>query len=90
MIALLLFLSSRRITDFTLITESDSTVGVSWANNLDKVPWRLRHFSNHIENLKLKVPGLKISHIFKEGNTIADRLAKEGVNRETDLLVVFN
>ncbi|XVF83888.1 hypothetical protein PTKIN_Ptkin16aG0529800 [Pterospermum kingtungense] len=40
--ALILFLSSRWFDNHSLTIESDSSVAVSWLNNLNSAPWRLK------------------------------------------------
>ncbi|XVF61146.1 hypothetical protein PTKIN_Ptkin08bG0105900 [Pterospermum kingtungense] len=56
-------------------------------SNTSSAPWRYRNFINHIESLKLQVRELKIGHVFREGNQIAVCLAKDGVNRATNLVI---
>ncbi|XVE60101.1 hypothetical protein DITRI_Ditri05aG0100000 [Diplodiscus trichospermus] len=71
-----------------LYIESDSKNTVQWVCNPNLVPWRIRNIINHIENLKLQVKEWRIGHVFRERNQEAEKLAKEGINRESGLLVI--
>ncbi|XVF78436.1 hypothetical protein PTKIN_Ptkin14bG0132900 [Pterospermum kingtungense] len=86
--ALILFLSSRWFDNHSLTIESDSSVAVSWLNNPNSTPWRLRNFTNHIQNLLKRIPRVKVVHIYRECNMVADALAKEGVHRLSDHVVI--
>ncbi|XVF84739.1 hypothetical protein PTKIN_Ptkin17bG0062500 [Pterospermum kingtungense] len=90
-----LFLSLKQLPykyfeDLSLIVESDSRNAVGWVNNPFSTPWRLKHLINHIENLKLLLPEWQVSHIYRECNSIANNLAKDGVNRTDNLLYVID
>ncbi|XVF47708.1 hypothetical protein PTKIN_Ptkin03bG0132500 [Pterospermum kingtungense] len=86
----ILYISSRWVKDLSLIVESDSRNAVGWVNNPLSTPWRLKHLINHIENLKLLLPEWQVSHIYRECNSIANNLAKDGVNRTDNLLYVID
>ncbi|XVE68905.1 hypothetical protein DITRI_Ditri09bG0107000 [Diplodiscus trichospermus] len=70
--------------------ESNSKAAVGWVLNLSSTPWRFRNFMAHIENLKNLVKDWSIAHVLKERNEAADTLAKEGVNRVDNLVVVVD
>ncbi|XVF66579.1 hypothetical protein PTKIN_Ptkin10aG0048600 [Pterospermum kingtungense] len=88
--AFILFLSSTWVMSSKLIVESDSMVAVDWARKPSSVPCRVRNFINHLENLKLKCKDWKIVHIFRKANQVADKLAKEEVQREASFVLFSN
>ncbi|CAL0326745.1 unnamed protein product [Lupinus luteus] len=63
--------------------ECDSSTVVDIFNGCAKVPWKL---SNDWINCKQKLPLLNfhISHIFREGNSCADKLANFGLESKTN------
>ncbi|XVF55004.1 hypothetical protein PTKIN_Ptkin06aG0001700 [Pterospermum kingtungense] len=85
-----LFISSQWALSHTLAVESDSSNVVMWVNNPDKTPCRMRNLMAIIENMKLQVIGWSISHILREANKVADKLAKSGVKRRNDLVVYLD
>ncbi|XVF43589.1 hypothetical protein PTKIN_Ptkin02bG0051700 [Pterospermum kingtungense] len=85
-----LFISSQWALSHALAVESDSSNVVMWVNNPDKTPWRMRNLMAIIENMKLQVIGWSISHILREANEVADKLAKSGVKRQNDLVVYLD
>lgn len=54
---------------------------VKWMREPNSVPWKLRRIVARIENLKKSEHRWSVSHIFRESNSIADELAKSGVDR---------
>ena len=68
-----------------LVIESDSTTAVGWVNSHERRPWKLRNEMNKIDSLVASVNCLKVCHVFRESNSLADVLAKKGCNRETPL-----
>ncbi|XVF62081.1 hypothetical protein PTKIN_Ptkin08bG0188600 [Pterospermum kingtungense] len=84
--ALILFLSSKWFDNHSLTIESDSSVAV--LNSPNSAPWRLRNFTNHIPNLLKRIPRVEVVHIYKECNMVADALAKDGVHRLSDHVVI--
>ncbi|XVF70541.1 hypothetical protein PTKIN_Ptkin11bG0169800 [Pterospermum kingtungense] len=70
-----------------LIVESDSYNAVQWTNKPESAPWKMRNIINQIECLKSKVCQWEVVHIFREANSIADGLAKEGVLRVDDMVI---
>ena len=61
-----------------VVVESDSTVAVSWVNKKKGRPWKLQSTLNQIDLLLEEVNCLQVKHVLREGNTIADFLAKRG------------
>ncbi|XVF88973.1 hypothetical protein PTKIN_Ptkin19aG0094400 [Pterospermum kingtungense] len=86
--ALIQFVTSRWAQDFSLTIESDSAPAVAWISKPDEAPWRLRNFICHILNIKSKIRHLKVVHILREGNNLADSLAKQGVHRAVDFIEI--
>ena len=70
-----------------IIIESDSTTAVSWANAVGPRPWELANDLNQMDFLRGEVKCYEIRHIYREANSYADSLAKEGVNRVGPLWV---
>lgn len=66
----------------TIVIESDSTLAVGWVNNRERRPWKLYQVLHSIDQLILQVNCLSVSHILREGNGVADFLAKLG--RDSD------
>ncbi|KAL4303249.1 hypothetical protein GQ457_10G012420 [Hibiscus cannabinus] len=67
----------------TLIIETDSLLAVQWINKRATVPTT---FEELVGKCKLFVQQYrcKVDFVFREGNTEAHRLAKEGVNRKAN------
>ncbi|XWS73220.1 hypothetical protein CRYUN_Cryun02cG0108300 [Craigia yunnanensis] len=53
------------------------------------MPWTMKKHISHIKAFKGQLVGWDIVHIPREGNDIADKLAKSGVNRLFELVVVY-
>ncbi|XVE54847.1 hypothetical protein DITRI_Ditri03aG0115300 [Diplodiscus trichospermus] len=70
-----------------LIVESDSSVAIGWVYNPSSALWMVRNIVAHIEILRKQVRSWTIDHVLRECNSVADALAKEGVNRMADLVV---
>nr|GEV54576.1 reverse transcriptase [Tanacetum cinerariifolium] len=68
--------------------ESDSLNAVSWVNHPDERPWRLLHHFYEIDAFLSVTSNRLVTHIKRERNNDADKLAKEGVSRSV-LLVVW-
>ncbi|XVE67532.1 hypothetical protein DITRI_Ditri08aG0168500 [Diplodiscus trichospermus] len=73
----------------TLIVESDSSNVVKWLREPLTAPWKMRSIILQIENLKNMLIGWSVQHILREGNSLADSLAKTEVHRVTQLLVIY-
>lgn len=61
-----------------IVVESDSTLVVGWVNCKRNRPWKLTNLLNQIDILIPMVNCLEVRHIFREANTSADALAKQG------------
>jgi ribonuclease HI len=58
--------------------ESDSQLAILAFKNPNIIPWQLHNrWSNCV--LKLSVMNVIVSHVFREGNTVADKLSKLGL-----------
>lgn len=71
------------------VIESDSTNAVGWANNGGVHPWKLLNVFNTIGYLKIKTNCLGIAHIYRESNSLADSLTKQGSTRQDVLWAVI-
>lgn len=68
-----------------LLIESDSSLAVGWVKCRDNRPWKVINELNLIDSLIQEVGCLGVSHILREGNSMADFLAKAGCTRESPL-----
>ena len=58
----------------------DSKVLIDHLNHKEKInPRYLSHWLCRIENLKFDFAGISFNHIFREKNTVADDLSKQGL-----------
>ncbi|XP_057452115.1 uncharacterized protein LOC130743918 [Lotus japonicus] len=73
-----------------VMVESDSTLAVGWVITKSNRPWKLLNDINQIDHLISEVNCTRAFHIFREANTIADSLAKEGCNRVAPLVEVLH
>ena len=87
--ALRLFVTTRWAYSHKLIIESDSNNVVKWMNNPSETPWRMKRHLAHIESYKQQLLSCDIIYIPREGNEMADVLAKSGVSRQHDLVAFF-
>ncbi|XVF23444.1 hypothetical protein REPUB_Repub13aG0039200 [Reevesia pubescens] len=71
------------------IIESDSVNVVKWINNPSSSPWKLRKHYAHIEHLKKALVDWEVLHTLRENNSFANCLAKAGVNRPHNLLIIL-
>ncbi|KAK1302463.1 hypothetical protein QJS10_CPB12g01015 [Acorus calamus] len=55
-----------------LRVESDSNVAIHWVTRSDKVPWRARRLCNSIRTNCRTFIEVKLTHIHREGNALAD------------------
>lgn len=62
-----------------IVIETDSMLLVHWFNKKAKPPWKCLELWKKIEKL-LEYIDVTISHIYREGNGVADLLAKQGSN----------
>ncbi|KAF1892304.1 hypothetical protein Lal_00010768 [Lupinus albus] len=63
--------------------ECNSTWVVDFLNGKNKIPWKLSNLWDHCRGL-LALMDFKVSHIFREGNTYADKLASFSLNSRVD------
>ncbi|OMO53301.1 hypothetical protein CCACVL1_28737 [Corchorus capsularis] len=87
--ALLIFYASEWRNNYGLRIESDCVIAVKWVNASISCPWQLRRFISQIGNITRGASNWKLSHIFRESNSMADELAKVGINRESDLIELY-
>ncbi|XVE50490.1 hypothetical protein DITRI_Ditri01bG0166500 [Diplodiscus trichospermus] len=73
-----------------LIIECDSKNAVTWVLNSQQAPWRWKGVISQIETLKSQIPRWQLNHVFRECNETADGLAKAGVYRLNELVVVLS
>lgn len=79
----LLFCKNNSVSQF--VVESDSSLAVGWVVNKANRPWKLLFDLNQIDLLMVEVGCVEISHIFREANVEADKLAKSGCDRSSPL-----
>ncbi|KAK1299121.1 hypothetical protein QJS10_CPB14g01336 [Acorus calamus] len=56
-------------------SESDSTTALAWANGRGIIPWSAFRLLRQLSSLLSNVKSWKSSHVYREGNTVADYLA---------------
>ncbi|XP_057452848.1 uncharacterized protein LOC130744704 [Lotus japonicus] len=67
---------------YSVEIESDPSLAVDWVCGTKNRPWNLTNELNMIDYLLPLVACRGVSHILREGNMEADKLAKEGCSRE--------
>ncbi|XVF36408.1 hypothetical protein REPUB_Repub19eG0056100 [Reevesia pubescens] len=87
--AFLIYAASNWGKSHRLLVESDSVNAVKWVKDPESVPWRLKKFCAVIKYAKTEVLDWQIAHVPRECNEFADKLAKDGVARSSDLFVVY-
>ena len=87
--ALKVFAATRWASSFSLIIESDSSNVVNWMLNLSGTPWAMKRYMGQMEYFKQQLLSCIFVFIPREGNDMADALAKSGVSRQQDLLVLY-
>ena len=88
--ALKVFVAIRWASSHRLVIESDSNNIVKWMLNPSRVPWSMKRHMVHIEMCKQQLLSCDYVFIPREGNDVADALAKDGVSRLHDLVVVYD
>ena len=73
-----------------VVLESDCLVAVSWVNNKGNRPWKLLNYLNHIDYLVQEVNCIQIKHVMREGNALADFLAKRGSSQALPICFCCN
>ena len=66
---------------FGLVIESDSMTAVRWCTDKESRPWKLWEVFGDIDKLMEDIGNVSLAHIYREGNDLADSLAKAGVDR---------
>ena len=87
--ALKVFVASRWASSHRLVIESDSSNVVKWTLNPSGAPWFMKRHMTLIENYKQQLLSCEFVFIPREGNDMADALAKSGVFRQHDLVVLY-
>ena len=64
-------------------------LAIGWVNNKHNRPARLLSDLNRIDRLMVEVHCVGVIHAFREANSAADHLAKEGVDRASPLWVLY-
>ena len=54
------------------------------------MPWSVKRIISHIVVLKVQLKECEVLHILREGNDMADGLAKAGVSKSNNLLVYYD
>ncbi|XP_017977587.1 PREDICTED: uncharacterized protein LOC18600366 [Theobroma cacao] len=85
-----LFGVSKWVGSHCLIVESDSENTVSWVYKPDKAPWRLSKDILVLEGIQKRIREWQLRKINREANGVADELAKSGVQKEENLVLIFN
>ncbi|OMO87312.1 hypothetical protein COLO4_20696 [Corchorus olitorius] len=85
--AFLFFCALDNYNNKGLITISSNVV--HWSNNPESCPWILRRIIMQIESLKARLTSWNVLHINREQNDLADGLAKAGVERDNNLVVMY-
>lgn len=52
-------------------------------NRVDAIPWEVLYFYNGIKKLLLYFQQYYISHVYREGNSIADMFANHSISTQT-------
>ena len=73
-------------TALGIIIESDSRTAISWASGSSQPPWILNGFVNTIRTIMNFIPPISFLYTPREGNSVADQLAKQGVVRHEDFI----
>ena len=87
--ALQLFVTSHWASSHKLIIESDSSNVVKWMSNPSDAPWRMKKYIGRMDICKQQLLSCDFILIPREGNDMADELAKAGVDRQHDLVAFF-
>ena len=69
------------LKNFPIIIESDSANVVAWCNSVSGGPWNLNFHLNFIRSVGKSSLNAQIIHKGRSSNTVADALAKQGLQR---------
>ena len=64
----------------SLLVESDSSNAITWVSNKKDFPWKFQFHFNEIRELSATL-NVSFLHEVRSANSIADALAKQGVER---------
>lgn len=68
-----------------LEVKSDSLNVISWVSSSAVIPWRFQFYLNEIRVLTFSIQ-VKFQHVRRSANGFADSLAKQGVDRSSNLM----
>lgn len=63
-----------------LILASDSSNAITWVSNRKAIPWKFQFYFNDTRELSASI-NVSFHHEVRSANSLADRLAKQGVER---------
>lgn len=84
--AIKISISSEKIKKENIIIESDSANAVLWCNQDDGGPWNMNFHLNFIRNARKTNLILSIIHERRAANYVADSLAKQGLQRQSEFI----
>ena len=87
--ALMVFVATRLASSHRLVIESDSRNVVNCMLNPSGSPWVMKRLMAQMEYYKQQLLSCDIVFILREGNNMADAMAKFGVSRQHDLVVFY-
>ena len=87
--ALKMFTASQWAPSHRLVIESDSSNVVNRMRNPNGAPWAMKRFMAQMEYFKQQLLSCDFASIPREGNNLADALAKSGVSRQHDLIILY-
>ncbi|KAL4323498.1 hypothetical protein GQ457_11G030680 [Hibiscus cannabinus] len=71
-----------------VVIESDSRVAVSWVLQRERRPWQFWHWFSIIDEVCEILPNICFHTIYREANSVAAVLAKNGIDRRSWLRVL--
>ena len=80
---------ARQLNLTNLNIEIDIVVLVHLLTNLGTINHMLEPLLNDYRNLVKLFPNCSVTHIYKEANCCADKLAKMGATQDIDLLILY-
>jgi len=69
--------------------KSDSANVISWMHNSHNRPWMHRELFSTVQRLTRFFSSITFSHVYRESNSLADCMAKQGVRRSSDFIAWF-
>ena len=64
-------------------------LAIGWVNNKHNRPVKLLTELNRIDRIMLEVNCVAVKHTYREANTEADKLAKEGCDKSTPIWIML-